>query len=87
VRVNFERRLTPTKHSRRVTVVQLLAASLLAFVAMPLAGEAPPEVSPVWIACDIDLGVTSVTTQLCMNWAQATASAPRATLIYAGEPI
>jgi Permeases of the drug/metabolite transporter (DMT) superfamily len=73
--------------ARRVTVVQLVAASLFAFVAMPVTGEAVPAFSGVWVAAAVGLGVASALIQLTMNWAQRRVSATRATVIYAAEPV
>lgn len=73
--------------SRRVTVVQLLVAGTLAVAAMPLAGEAVPAFSWVWLAAGLGLGGASALIQLAMNWAQRTVSPTRATVIYAGEPV
>lgn len=72
---------------RRVTVVQLVAASVLAFAAMPAANEGIPAFSWVGLACAGGLGVASVLIQWVMNWAQREVSPTRATLIYASEPI
>ncbi|QHC36412.1 DMT family transporter [Komagataeibacter xylinus] len=73
--------------SRRITVVQLLVAGLLALLAMPVAGERLPEFSWIWIAGGVGLGVGSMFVQLAMNWAQKAVSPTRATIIYAGEPV
>ncbi|WJT01112.1 DMT family transporter [Novosphingobium humi] len=73
--------------SRRVTVVQLLAAGLFSLAAMPLAGERFPAFSPVWLVAGVGLGLASTLIQLAMNWAQKTVSPTRATVIYAGEPV
>ncbi|MFE8872139.1 DMT family transporter [Acetobacter persici] len=73
--------------SRRVTIVQLLVAGLLALVFMPVAGEHVPAFSWVWVASGVGLGVMSAVIQFAMNWAQKTISATRATVIYAGEPV
>ncbi len=77
----------PRVDARRVTVVQLLAASLFAFVAMPVTGEPIPEFSWVWLAAAAGMGLASALIQLTMNWAQRRVSATRATVIYAGEPV
>lgn len=77
----------PRVDARRVTVVQLLAASLFAFVAMPVTGEAIPEFSWIWLAAAAGMGLASALIQLTMNWAQRRVSATRATVIYAGEPV
>ncbi|WP_019179621.1 DMT family transporter [Microbacterium yannicii] len=71
----------------RVTVVQLLVASLLAFGTMPAVGEALPAFSWVWLACGVGLGAASCLIQLTMNWAQRSVSPTRATVIYAAEPV
>lgn len=73
--------------ARRVTVVQLLAASLFAFVAMPVTGEGIPAFSWVWLVAAVALGAASALIQLTMNWAQRRVSATRATVIYAAEPV
>lgn len=73
---------------RRVTVVQLFTASVLAFAATIPAGEAPPAVfSPGLIAVAVGLGVFSAIIQVTMNWAQRSVSPTRATVIYTGEPV
>jgi drug/metabolite transporter (DMT)-like permease len=73
--------------SRRVTIIQLFAAGILAFCAMPVMGEAVPAFSWVWVASGVGLGIASAIMQLGMNWAQRTISPTRATVIYAGEPV
>jgi Permeases of the drug/metabolite transporter (DMT) superfamily len=77
----------PRVDARRVTVVQLLAASLFAFVAMPIVGEGIPEFSWVWLVAAAAMGLASALIQLTMNWAQRRVSPTRATVIYAGEPV
>lgn len=72
---------------RRVTVVQLLAAGLFAFLAVPLTGEGLPTVDWRWIVPAVALGVMSMVIQLTMNWAQRHVSATRATIIYSAEPV
>lgn len=71
----------------RVTVVQLIVASILCFAAMLPAGEGLPE--PDWriLVFAAMLGIASALIQLAMNWAQKSVSATRSTLIYAGEPV
>jgi drug/metabolite transporter (DMT)-like permease len=71
----------------RVTVVQLLVAGALGFLAMPVVGEQPPAFSWVWLAAAIALGAASCLIQLTMNWAQKSVSPTRATIIYAAEPV
>ncbi|WP_395332037.1 DMT family transporter [Novosphingobium sp. BL-8H] len=73
--------------SSRVTVVQLLVGGGLSFAAMPLAGEAIPAFSWIWLAAGVGLGVASALIQLTMNWAQKSVSPARATIIYASEPV
>ena len=71
----------------RVTVVQLLVAGLLGFLAMPMAGEDLPAFSWVWVGAAVILGAASCLIQLTMNWAQRSVSPTRATIIYAAEPV
>lgn len=80
-------RFAGTVDAARVTVVQLATAALLAFAAMPLAGEGIPAFSWPLVALVATLGLASALIQLAMNWAQRTLSPTRATLIYAGEPV
>ena len=72
---------------RRITVIQLLAAGLLAFLAMPATGESVPAFSWIWLAAAVGLGAASALIQLTMNWAQASVPPMRATVIYAAEPV
>jgi len=74
-------------HLGRVTVVQLLVAGMLGFLAVPLTGEQVPEFSWVWVIASVALGVASCMIQLAMNWAQKSVTPTRATIIYAGEPV
>jgi drug/metabolite transporter (DMT)-like permease len=71
----------------RVTVVQLLVAGVLGFLAMPVVGEQPPVFSWVWVVAAVALGAASCLIQLTMNWAQKSVSPTRATIIYAAEPV
>jgi drug/metabolite transporter (DMT)-like permease len=71
----------------RLTVVQLLTASLLGFATMPAVGESIPAFDPVWLFAGIGMGLASGLIQLTMNWAQRSVSATRATIIYTGEPV
>lgn len=71
----------------RVTVVQLLVAGLLGFLAMPIVGEELPAFSWVWVGAVVALGAASCLIQLTMNWAQRLVSPTRATIIYAAEPV
>lgn len=72
---------------RRVTAVQLCAASLFSFVAMPVVGEGIPAVTGLLVASAGGLGVSSALIQLTMNWAQKEVAPTRAAVIYAGEPV
>lgn len=72
---------------KRVTVVQLATASLVAFGAMVPAGEAVPALSPGLITVALGLGIFSAIIQVTMNWAQKSVSPTRATVIYTGEPV
>lgn len=73
--------------TRRITIVQLLAAGLFSLLLMPVAGEALPQFSWTLFACVIGLAVASALIQFSINWAQKTVSPTRATVIYAGEPV
>jgi len=73
--------------AQRVTVVQLAAASFLAFAAMIPAGEAVPPFSWLLVISVLGMALASAAIQLAMNWAQRTVSPTRATVIYAGEPV
>ena len=70
---------------KRVTVVQLTTASLVAFATMVPAGESVPPMSTGLIV--VALGNFSAIIQLTMNWAQRSVSPTRATVIYTGEPV
>ncbi|OTG84972.1 DMT family transporter [Acinetobacter sp. ANC 4648] len=73
---------------RRVTVIQLITASLLAFAAMPLVGEHDlPNFSWTLLSIAIGLGLASALIQLVMNWAQRAVDPSQAAVIYAGEPV
>ncbi|KIH83875.1 Permease of the drug/metabolite transporter (DMT) superfamily [Pseudomonas batumici] len=72
---------------RRVTVVQLGTASILAFLMIVPTQEALPEFSWLLVASAVGLGAASAAIQVAMNWAQKSVSPTRATLIYAGEPV
>lgn len=72
---------------KRVTVIQLATASLVAFLMMIPAGESVPTASPrLWIVA-AGLGIFSAIIQVTMNWAQRSVSPTRATVIYTGEPV
>jgi len=72
---------------RRVTVVQLLTASALAFLMIAPTQERIPDFSWLLLCSAIGLGAMSAVIQVAMNWAQKSVSPTRATLIYAGEPV
>jgi len=72
---------------RRVTVVQLSPASILAFLMIVPTQEAIPDFSWLLLASAVGLGAASAVIQVAMNWAQKSVSPTRATLIYAGEPV
>lgn len=73
---------------RRVTVLQLIFASIICFIVAPFAGE---NQLPAWnwtlfsILCA--LGLASALIQLVMNWAQREVDPAQAAIIYAGEPV
>ncbi|CAM8673596.1 EamA family transporter [Leclercia sp. M-A074-M] len=72
---------------KRVTVVQLATASLVAFLTMLPAGESvPPMSAGLWMVA-LGLGIFSAIIQVTMNWAQRSVSPTRATVIYTGEPV
>ncbi|WP_110025446.1 DMT family transporter [Mangrovibacter plantisponsor] len=72
---------------KRVTVVQLATASLVAFATMLPAGESVPVMTPRLWFVGIGLGIFSAIIQVTMNWAQRSVSPTRATVIYTGEPV
>lgn len=72
---------------KRVTVVQLATASIVAFAAMAPAGESVPPFSTGLVVVALGLGIFSAIIQVTMNWAQRSVSPTRATVIYTGEPV
>lgn len=72
---------------RRVTVIQLAAASVFGFLLMIPNGESVPPWSPYLFYSALGLGLASAVIQVTMNWAQRSVSPTRATVIYAGEPV
>lgn len=73
---------------RRVTIVQLAVASVLAFAMMPVVGETRiPDFSWTLALLAGGLGLSSALIQLTMNWAQRYVDPSRAAIIYAGEPV
>ncbi len=78
----------PTVDIGRVTVIQLAVASVLAFAAMPLAGEHHiPDFSWPLLSIAPGLGLASAVIQYVMNWAQRSVNPSQAAIIYAGEPV
>jgi drug/metabolite transporter (DMT)-like permease len=78
----------PKVNTRRVTVLQLIFASLFCFILAPLLGETQfPEFHPHLIIILVGLGIASACIQLVMNWAQEMVDPSQAAIIYAGEPI
>jgi len=78
----------PKVNTRRVTVLQLIFASLFCFCMAPLLGETQmPEFHPHLIMILVGLGIASAGIQLVMNWAQEMVDPSQAAIIYAGEPI
>ncbi|MBT0730633.1 DMT family transporter [Rosenbergiella nectarea subsp. apis] len=73
--------------TKRVTIIQLAAASLFSFLFMVPAGETVGHFPPTVILSAAGLGLMSAIIQLTMNWAQQSISPTRATVIYAGEPV
>lgn len=73
---------------RRVTVLQLIFASLFCFILAPFLGETQlPNFNWQLIAILCALGLASAGIQLAMNWAQRVVDPSQAAIIYAGEPI
>ncbi|MDB5686555.1 MAG: EamA family transporter [Rhizorhabdus sp.] len=73
--------------ARRVTVIQVGVASLLAFATMPFFDEAVPAFSRLLFFSAVGLGIASAVIQFTMNWAQKQVSPTKASVIYAGEPV
>ena len=71
----------------RVTIIQLIVTSLIAFAVSGGVGESVPEFSWYLAGIVLLMGLASAVIQTTMNWAQKHVSATRATLIYAGEPV
>ncbi|NHB56803.1 DMT family transporter [Acinetobacter shaoyimingii] len=73
---------------RRVTVLQLIFASLLCFIIAPFIGENQlPQFHWSLILVLIGLGIASAVIQLVMNWAQRVVDPAQAAIIYSGEPV
>ncbi|HEY1845475.1 MAG TPA: DMT family transporter [Buttiauxella sp.] len=72
---------------KRLTIVQLATASMVAFATMVPAGESVPPFSSGLLVIALGLGIFSAIIQVTMNWAQRSVSPTRATVIYTGEPV
>ena len=78
----------PKVNTRRVTVLQLVFASLFCFLIAPLLGESGlPAFHWHLAGILVGLGLASACIQLVMNWAQEMVDPSQAAIIYAGEPI
>jgi drug/metabolite transporter (DMT)-like permease len=78
----------PRVNLRCVTVLQLVFASLFAFLSMPLVGETTiPPFSMTLLVLTVGLGLASALIQTTMNWAQREVEPSTAAVIYAGEPV
>lgn len=78
----------PKVNLRRVTILQLIFASLFCFLLAPIIGETElPHFHWHLITILIGLGIASACIQLVMNWAQRMVNPSQAAIIYAGEPI
>ena len=75
-------------NTRRVTVLQLIFASLFCFVMAPMLGESQlPELHWHLAAILVGLGIASACIQLVMNWAQEMVDPSQAAIIYSSEPV
>jgi drug/metabolite transporter (DMT)-like permease len=72
---------------KRLAVVQLSTAAVLAIVAMGVTREPLPALSPAFIACGAGLGLASAFIQVSINWAQKHVPPARATVIFTLEPV
>lgn len=73
---------------RRVTVLQLIFASLICFITAPFLGETQlPQFHWSLFAVILGLGIASAVIQLVMNWAQREVDPAQAAIIYSGEPV
>lgn len=74
--------------TRRVTVLQLIFASLACFICAPFFGETSLPVFD-WhlLIVLLGLGIASAGIQLAMNWAQQSVDPSQAAIIYAAEPV
>lgn len=73
---------------QRVTVLQLIFASLFCFMLAPILEETIlPNFEWPLIFILVGLGIASACIQLVMNWAQRKVDPSQAAIIYAGEPV
>lgn len=73
---------------RRVTILQLIFASLFCFMMAPIVGETQlPSFNWTLVAILVGLGLASAVIQLVMNWAQRAVDPSQAAIIYSGEPV
>lgn len=73
---------------RRVTILQLIFASLFCFMIAPIVGETQlPSFNWTLVAILVGLGLASAVIQLVMNWAQRAVDPSQAAIIYSGEPV
>ncbi len=79
---------SPRVNLQRVTVLQLVFASVFAFISMPLVGETTiPPFSMTLVTLAAGLGLASAFIQLVMNWSQRVVEPSTAAVIYAAEPV
>lgn len=84
----FISHFAPKVNTRRVTVLQLIFASLFCFLIAPMLGESQlPDFHWHLAGILVGLGIASACIQLVMNWAQEMVDPSQAAIIYAGEPI
>ena len=84
----FISHFAPKVNTRRVTVLQLIFASLFCFLMAPILGESQlPGFHWHLAGILVGLGIASACIQLVMNWAQEMVDPSQAAIIYAGEPI
>lgn len=75
-------------NTRRITVIQLIFASLICFICAPIFGETSlPDFNAHLLLILVGLGIASAGIQLAMNWAQQSVDPSQAAIIYAGEPV
>ena len=73
--------------AKRITVIQMAAASGMALIGAMILQEPLPEFTWTFVGLAIALAAASTIIQIGMNWAQRTVSPTRATIIYTGEPV